>query len=197
VSGSASRFDIVQTIRCRFGTPLNALDYTIDCIEVLCHIWHFCFGNTEHYLGSIVRTTYTSSSMRSIDRMRDLATVRQSIFNTLPLTLSTVLLVWSLNKVDRVCRTVTLFMSSLLKSDGVSFLRTIAQCWSESKRPLTHVSLNDRTEEMSLFIDILIQLNDYTITNLLTDMSDLLRALWTTHEQVRLTTQHPLSDLIH
>ena len=79
-------------------------------------------------------------------------------------------------------------MSSLLKSNGVSVLRAVTYCWAGRKRRSSSVGIpRDHLGEMQALIEILIQLNDYTITDMILTMNELLRDQSTSNEKVSVT----------
>jgi hypothetical protein len=67
-------------------------------------------------------------------------------------------------------------MSSLLKFNGVSMLRSIAFCWSYRQRSsLSIVIVRNHQEEMHALIDILSTLNNYTITDMMLNMHEFIQ----------------------
>ena len=76
-------------------------------------------------------------------------------------------------------------MSSVLKSNGVFVLRAVTYCWAGRKRRSSSVGIpRDHLSEIQALIEILIHLNDYTITDMILHMNELIRDQSANNERV-------------
>lgn len=153
---------------------------------------------------------------------RDLSDARQSILNQLPSILSSILFIWKtiseqlqlenssdqtssssnlpvnnlwpIHSVKQIRQTILEFLASLTKSNGVSFISAVAQCWGERKRQqrtqqksLTQGTIEtssrttiltmprDNQAEIQALIDIVMNINGYTINDMIPNMNELIR----------------------
>ena len=136
-------------------------------------------------------------------------TSEQYLFdNTIDQTTSNVLSIhqlvnnhWPIHNVKQIRQTILNFLSSLAKSNGVSFLNAVAQCWGERKRQqrtqqrnFTQDTLSrttiltmprDNIGEAQALIDIMLNINDYTINDLISNMNELIRNHLTERDKVK------------
>ncbi|CAF0958288.1 unnamed protein product [Adineta steineri] len=121
-------------------------------------------------------------------------TIDQSILTTLPIHSSTNHL-WPVYNVRQIRQTILNFLSTLTKSNGVSFISAVAQCWGERKRqlrtqqkvPPTQSTVDtlsrttiltmprDNLGETQALIDIVMNINGYTINDMIPNMNELIR----------------------
>ncbi|CAF3354247.1 unnamed protein product [Rotaria sp. Silwood1] len=139
-------------------------------------------------LSSIIFIWKTISEQYLFDNTND-----QIISNIGPIHSSTNI-IWPLHSVKQIRQTILDFLSSLTKSNGVSFLNAVAQCWGERKRPQrtqqkssTQSTLDtssrttiltmprDNIGESQALIDIVMNLNGYTLNEMIPNMNELIR----------------------
>lgn len=163
---------------------------------------------------------------------RDLTDARQSILNQLPSILSSILFIWKtiseqlfdntddqislstltinniwpIHSVKQIRQTILDFLYTLTKSNGVSFISAVAQCWGERKRQQrtqqksiiqTTIDTSSRTTiltmprdnigETQALIDIVMNINGYTITDMIPHMNELIRNQLTARDKVNIT----------
>jgi hypothetical protein len=153
---------------------------------------------------------------------RDISDARQSILNQLPSILSSILFIWKtiseqyvfhnttdqtlpssplpINNswpmycVKQIRQTILEFLLSLTKSNGVSFISAVAQCWGERKRQrtqqknLTQTTVEptlsrttiltmprDNAGETQALIEIVMNINGYNINDMIPNMNELIR----------------------
>ncbi len=124
----------------------------------------------------------------------DLSDARQSILNKLPLILSSLLFIWKTistdptnsiwleNSIKQIRETIIEFISSLTKSNGVSFLRAVAQCWGEYKQQ--QKSSRDIIGEIQALFNILMNINNFTINDMIYNINELIRNQSTIDDKV-------------
>jgi hypothetical protein len=110
---------------------------------------------------------------------------------------------WSTYSIKQIRQTILDFLSSLTKSHGVSFISAVAQCWGERKRqqrtqqkssiptsnenvPRTTILTmpRDNAGEIQALIDIVMNINGYTLNEMIPHMSELVRNQLTTRDKV-------------
>lgn len=110
---------------------------------------------------------------------------------------------WAIHSVKHIRQTILDFLASLTKSNGVSFISAVAQCWGERKRQqrTQQKSLTQGTNETSsrttiltmprdnqaeiqALIDIVMNINGYTINDMIPNMNELIRNQLTTRDKV-------------
>ena len=135
----------------------------------------------------------------------DLSDARQLLLYRLPAILSSFLCLWetithwSTPHVQRIRARIVDFVSSLMKSHGVAFLRAVASCWAERKRLTKHTTLitRDYPGEIQALFDILGRIQDYTIDSMIAAMNELIRNQLATVDKVRrCTTFVPSHDIV-
>jgi hypothetical protein len=78
-------------------------------------------------------------------------------------------------------------MSSLTKSNSVSFVRAVAKCWGERKRqPRSSTTSKDNIDDIQALMNILMNINNYTINDMVYNMNELIRNQTTLNEKVNL-----------
>ncbi len=128
-------------------------------------------------------------------------TIDQPILTTLPIHQS-INNLWPIHSVKQIRQTILDFLSSLTKSNGVSFISAVAQCWGERKRQqrtqqkTTTLDASSRTTiltmprdnigETQALIDIVRNLNGYTINDMIPNMNELIRNQLTTRDKVNI-----------
>ncbi|CAF1108703.1 unnamed protein product [Rotaria sordida] len=181
-------------------SSFDAIDYIIDLIQRLSYICNYCIGNTVHNTQHFTQTLCPQHWIKRIKiNTNDLSDARQSILNKLPLILSSLLFIWktlSINQINSIwlAKNIKLirdkiieFISSLTKSNGVSFLRAIILCWGERKQQQQQqkpsIIQRDNVNEIQALIDILMNINNYTTNDIIYNMNKLLRNLSTTNNK--------------
>ncbi|CAF0867652.1 unnamed protein product [Adineta ricciae] len=122
-------------------------------------------------------------------------TIDQTILTSLPVHQTTNHL-WPIHNARHIRQTILDFLSSLTKSNGVSFISAVAQCWGERKRqqrtlqktPATTESTLDRSSrttiltmprdnigETQALIDIVMNISGYTLNDMIPHMNELIR----------------------
>ncbi|CAF2527782.1 unnamed protein product [Rotaria sp. Silwood2] len=139
-------------------------------------------------LSSIIFIWKTISEQYTFDNTND-----QIISNIGPIHPSTNI-IWPLYSVKQIRQTILDFLSSLTKPNGVSFLSAVAQCWGERKRQQrtqqkssTQSTLDtssrttiltmprDNIGEAQALIDIVMNINGYTLIDMIPNMNELIR----------------------
>ena len=110
--------------------------------------------------------------------------------------------IWAINSVKQIRQTILDFVSSLTKSNGVSFISAVVQCWGERKRqqrtqqrstaqttsdtaPRTILTMpRDNIGETQALIDIVMNIQGYTINDMIQNMNTLLRDQSTDRDKV-------------
>ncbi len=77
-----------------------------------------------------------------------------------------------MNNIKKIRETIIEFISLLTKSNGVSFVRAIAQCWKERKR---QQKSKDHSDNMQVLINILMNINNYSINDMIYNMNELIQ----------------------
>ena len=134
----------------------------------------------------------------------DLSDARQLLLYRLPSILSSFLYLWetishwSTPHVLRIRARIVEFVATLMKSHGVAFLRAVASCWAERKRPAKHTTFaRDHPGEIQALFDILGRIQDYTIDSMIAAMNELIRNQLATSDKVRRCTTLFPSHEIH
>mgnify|MGYP006983747278 FL=1 len=110
---------------------------------------------------------------------------------------------WQIHNVKQIRQTILDYLSSLTKSNGVSFISAVAQCWGERKRqqrtqqkslPQTTIETSSRTTilnmprdnlgEAQALIEIVMNIQGYTINDMIPNMNELIRNQLTTRDKV-------------
>jgi hypothetical protein len=110
---------------------------------------------------------------------------------------------WPNYSVKQIRQTILDFLSSLTKSNGVSFISAVAQCWGERKRQqrtqqksITQSTIDaasqttiltmprDNIGETQALIDIVMNINGYTINDMIPNMNELIRTQLTARDKV-------------
>jgi hypothetical protein len=135
------------------------------------------------------------------------STIEQTLSSSLPVHSSTNNS-WPIHSVKQIRQTILDFLLSLTKSNGVSFISAVAQCWGERKRqqrtqqktttttttstststsvkPSNNDANSSRTTiltmprdhigETQALIDIVMNINGYTINDMIPNMNELIR----------------------
>jgi hypothetical protein len=110
--------------------------------------------------------------------------------------------IWAMNSVKQIRQTILDFVSSLTKSNGVSFISAVVQCWGERKRQQrtqqkttaqttsdtasrTILTMpRDNVGETQALIDIVMNIQGYTINDMIPNMNELLRNQSTDRDKV-------------
>jgi Gpi18-like mannosyltransferase len=112
---------------------------------------------------------------------------------------------WPIHSVKQIRQTILDFLSSLTKSNGVSFISAVAQCWGERRRQqktqqkgLTQATIDtssrttiltmprDNIGEIQALIDIVMNINGYTINDMIPNMNELIRNQLTARDKVNI-----------
>ncbi|CAF2541147.1 unnamed protein product [Rotaria sp. Silwood2] len=149
--------------------------------------------NTQHFTPTLCPQNWIK---RVKINTNDQSDARQSMLNKLPLILSSLLFIWktiSINQTNSIwlVKNIKLvrekiieFMSSLTKSNGVSFLRAVVLCWSERKQQQkSSIIQRDNVNEIQALIDILMNINNYTTNDIMYNMNTLIRNLSATNNK--------------
>lgn len=110
---------------------------------------------------------------------------------------------WPIHNVKQIRQTILDYLSSLTKSSGVSFITAVAQCWGERKRQQrpqqktlsqTTIETTSRTTilnmprdnlgETQALIEIVMNINGYTINEMIPHMNELIRNQLTSRDKV-------------
>ncbi|CAF1177973.1 unnamed protein product, partial [Rotaria sordida] len=97
--------------------------------------------------------------------------------------------IWLAKNIKLIRDKIIEFISSLTKSNGVSFLRAIILCWGERKQQQQQqqqkpsIIRRDNVNEIQALIDILMNINNYTTNDIIYNMNKLLRNLSTTNNK--------------
>jgi hypothetical protein len=111
---------------------------------------------------------------------------------------------WPLYSVKQIRQTILDFLSSLTKSNGMSFISAVAQCWGERKRqqrtqqkttttqPVIDAASRstiltmprDNAGETQALIDIVMNINGYTLNEMIPNMNELIRNQLTARDKV-------------
>ncbi len=129
-------------------------------------------------------------------------TIDQPILTTLPIHQS-INNLWPIHSVKQIRQTILDFLSSLTKSNGVSFISAVAQCWGERKRQQrtqqkgsTQTTIDsssqttiltmprDNIGETQALIDIVMNINGYTLNDMIPHMNELIRNQLTARDKV-------------
>jgi len=205
--------------------------HLIQRLSYICN--YCLLGNTTLEYGHCPTQTLSPQHWMKIITMneRDLADARQSILNQLPSILSSILFIWKtiseqylfdngvdsvvspsslsmnnpwqIHNVKQIRQTILDYLSSLTKSNGVSFISAVAQCWGERKRqqrtqqkslPQTTIETSSRTTilnmprdnlgEAQALIEIVMNIQGYTINDMIPNMNELIRNQLTTRDKV-------------
>lgn len=81
--------------------------------------------------------------------------------------------IWLGNNIKQIRELIIDFLSSLTKSHGLTFIRAVIQYWSACKRQQQHSS----TDQIQLLINILKQINNYSINEMIYNLNELIRNL--------------------
>ncbi|CAF5189332.1 unnamed protein product, partial [Rotaria magnacalcarata] len=139
-------------------------------------------------LSSILFIWKTVSEQYLFDNAND-----QTTSNLLPIHQSLNNL-WPQYSVKQIRQTILDYLSSLTKSNGVSFLSAVAQCWGERKRQqrtqqrsntTSTLDASSRTTiltmprdnigEAQALIEIVMSINGYTLNDMIPNMNELIR----------------------
>lgn len=121
---------------------------------------------------------------------------------------------WPLQSVKQIRQTILDFLYSLTKSNGVTFISAVAQCWGERKRqqrtqqktnPQTNNDTTSRTTilnmprdnvgETQALIDIVMNLNGYTINDMISHMNELIRTQLTARDKVKKNSSNSFQSI--
>lgn len=109
---------------------------------------------------------------------------------------------WPLHSIKLIRQTILDFLLSLTKSNGTTFISAVAQCWGERKRQQriqqkTTQSTNevtsrttiltmprDNVAETQALIDIVMNINGYTINDMIPNMNELIRNHYSARDKV-------------
>lgn len=91
--------------------------------------------------------------------------------------------IWSMNNIKIIRETMVLFMSSLAKSKSISFTRAVVLCWDEYKRQQKLLSIEQDPHPL---IDFLMNINNYTINDIICNMHRLIQHLVSKNNKVRI-----------
>lgn len=93
---------------------------------------------------------------------------------------------WSIKSIKRMRDKIIEFVSSLTKSNSISFIRAIGQCWGQYKQQQKlSTTKKDHANELQAIIDILMNINNYPINDIIYSMNIVLRNLSITNNKVR------------
>jgi hypothetical protein len=124
----------------------------------------------------------------------DLSDARQSILNKFPLIVSSILFIWntisisqtnsiwSETNIKQIRESIVEFVASLTKSNGISFLRDVAR---KQQQKLSTVS-RDNIGERQALINILMNINNFTINDMIYNMNEFIRTQSITNHKVNL-----------
>lgn len=120
---------------------------------------------------------------------------------------------WPIHSVKLIRQTILDFLYTLTKSNGVSFISAVAQCWGERKRQQrtqqktntqTTIDTSSRTTiltmprdnigETQALIDIVMNINGYTVNDMVPNMNELIRNQLTARDKVNIENK---SDRIY
>lgn len=160
----------------RASSQVDLIDYINCLISYLSYLCHYALGAPLPSLTFVLRIDYPKHRTKSsID-------LRQTFFRKLPSILSSLLFLWKTistwtrTNVQSIRLQIMQMISSLLRSNGVSVLRAVAYCWGGRKRRSNStIFVRDHLGEIQALIDILTSLTDYTITDMIANMNDLIR----------------------
>jgi hypothetical protein len=129
----------------------------------------------------------------------DLSDARQSILNKFPLIVSSILFIWntisisqtnsiwSETNIKQIRESIVEFVASLTKSNGISFLRAVARCWGERKQQQKVSTVSrDNIGERQALINILMNINNFTINDMIYNMNEFIRTQSITNHKVNL-----------
>ena len=93
--------------------------------------------------------------------------------------------IWSESNCKQIREVIIEFVASLTKSNSVSFLRAVAQCWGERKQiQKSSTSFRDNLGEKQALINILLNINSFTINDVIYNMNEFIRTQSITDEKV-------------
>lgn len=78
--------------------------------------------------------------------------------------------IWLGNNIKHIRELIIDFLSSLTKSHGLTFIRAVIQYWSACK----HQQQNCSKEQIHLLINILKQINNYSINEMIYNLNELI-----------------------
>lgn len=88
--------------------------------------------------------------------------------------MSSLLFIWkhlpSSDHSEQIRETIIEFFSSLTKTNGLSFIRTVIKCWNNERKKQQKTS-----EEIQALIHILIQIKTYSLHDMIYHMNELVR----------------------
>lgn len=103
--------------------------------------------------------------------------------------------IWSGNHIKQIREIIIEFISSLTKSNGISFVRAIAQCWGERKRQ--QKLSKDAIDEIHVLINVHTNINNYTINDMIYNMYEFIRNPSIINEKVNLLKKKkPIEEYI-
>jgi hypothetical protein len=78
--------------------------------------------------------------------------------------------IWLLHNIKKIREAIIEFISSLTKSNGVSFVRAVAQYWGKRQQ-----KSKDNTDDIQALINILMNINNYSINDMIYNMNELIQ----------------------
>lgn len=168
-------------------SSFDTFEYLIDFIHHLSYICHYCLNQPIGHMQHFIQVLCPQQWMKRVkkDNTNDLTDARQMILTKFPLIFSSLLFVWKHlsidqshsiwlgNQMKQIRDLIIEFLSSLTKSNGLTFIRTVVQYWSEYKRQQR--SSKGQTDHIQTVNYILKSMTSYSTSEMISNINELIR----------------------
>ncbi|CAF3570172.1 unnamed protein product [Adineta steineri] len=175
-----------KKIKFKHLLSFDTFDYIIHLIQRLSYICNYCLGNTINNTQHFTETLCPQHWMKQLTtNSTDFSNARQAMLNKLPLILSSLLFIWKTlsidqtnsiwleNNIKQIREIIIECVTLLTKSNGISFIHAIVKCWGEYKQQ--QKSSKDNIGEIQALITILMNINNFTINDMIYNINEFIR----------------------